>query len=158
MADRVEATVGELSTPEILQIEATTEAGYRLTLTAGDRDQTSAGPMETVLAALAGCTALDVAGILHKKRQRATSYRLRVVGERAAEHPRVFTRIVVEHLVGGEVEPEALRRAVELSATRYCSVNAMLVKGVEIEHRYRLNRDGSPELSASVVTQRPTTD
>src|SRR3990170_2064611 len=86
----------------------------------------AASPKEAILAALAGCTAMDVASILRKKRQRATSYEIEVAGESGDEHPRVFTTIAVEHRVVGEVEAEALRRSIELSVTKYCPVNAML--------------------------------
>lgn len=101
-------------------------------------DDSAPGPRETLLAALAGCTSMDVASILRKKRQRAVSYEIAVSAESAAEHPRVFTSITVEHRVRGGVEPEPLRRSIELSATRYCPVNAMLSSVATIEHRYRL--------------------
>ncbi|HEX5038766.1 MAG TPA: OsmC family protein [Candidatus Limnocylindria bacterium] len=104
-----------------------------------DGGGSAAGPKETLLASLAACTAVDVAAILRKKRQPAATYEVAVHGVSAEEHPRVFTRIMVEHRVAGAVTPEALRRSIELSATRYCPVNAMLAGGdVEIEHRYRL--------------------
>jgi putative redox protein len=98
---------------------------------------------------------MDVASILRKKRQAATSYQVAVSGERSDEHPRVYTRIVVEHRVAGDVEPEALRRSIELSATSYCPVNAMLSRGVTVEHRYRLVREGRDEVAALVVTTGP---
>ena len=70
--------------------------------------------------------------------------------------PHVFTTIVVEHQVTGAVEPAALSRAVELSATRYCPVSRMLSHSVRIEHRYRLNRPGLPEEQALVVVTGPS--
>lgn len=97
-----------------------------------------ASPKEALLASLAGCTAADVASILRKKRQSARSYEIAVRAESARSHPRVFTSIVLEHRVTGDVDPEAVRRSVELSATKYCPVNAMLAGRVRIEHRYRL--------------------
>ena len=113
----------------------------------------AAGPKEVLLAALAGCTSMDVASILRKKRQTATAYQLVVSGETAADHPRVFTSIQVEHRVEGDVSALALRRAIELSATRYCPVNAMLAAGVTIEHRYRLTgADGARREERVVVT------
>ncbi len=113
-----------------------------------DGPGSAAGPKETLLAALAGCSSMDVASILRKKRQAATRYEVAVSGESADEHPRVFVMITVEHRVSGEVEPEALRRSIELSATRYCPVNAMLAASVTIEHRYRLN---DPDASGASV-------
>jgi putative redox protein len=98
---------------------------------------------------------MDVASILRKKRQRAERYTLHLTGDRATEHPRVYTRIVVEHRVEGAVTAEALRRSIELSATRYCPVNAMLSASVEIEHRYRLDETGQPRRAELVVITGP---
>jgi putative redox protein len=91
-------------------------------------------PMETLLVALAGCTAMDVISILEKKRQRVTAFEVRTHGDRAAEHPRVYTAITVEYVVTGTaVDRAAVERAVELSETKYCSVMAMLRAAVPIE-------------------------
>src|SRR5688572_528234 len=75
------------------------------------------GPKETLLAALAGCTSMDVASILRKKRQALEGYEVEVTADSATEHPKVFTSIGVEHRVRGAVTAEALRRSIELSAT-----------------------------------------
>jgi putative redox protein len=139
------------------RINATTGSGFTLTLdsAAAGTSRGGPGPTESILAALAGCTSMDVASILRKKRQPATSYQIAVSGERSDEHPRVFTRIVVEHRVAGDVDPEALRRSIELSATSYCPVNAMLSRGVTVEHRYRLVHEERDDVSALVVTTGP---
>ena len=116
-------------------------------------DSSAPRPKEVLLSALAGCTSMDVASILRKKRQSATDYRVAVSGESAEEHPRVFTAITVEHRVEGEVEGEALRRSIELSSTRYCPVSAMLSASATIEHWYRLNDpDGTGEAVLVAVT------
>lgn len=114
-----------------------------------------ASPIESVLGSLAACTAMDVASILRKKRQVPIGYQIAVTGERTDQHPRVYTSIVIEHRVTGEVDPEAIRRSVELSATSYCPVSAMLSQSVRIEHRYRLMRnehDDEPVSALVVVT------
>jgi putative redox protein len=81
---------------------------------------------------------MDVISILRKMRQDVTGYEVRLRGERASEQPRVFTRIFVEHVVRGRgLSAESVRRAVELSVTRYCSAAAMLGKSARIEQRYR---------------------
>lgn len=96
-------------------------------------------PMELMAISLAGCTAMDVISILKKKRQDVSSFEVRVHVERATEHPKVFTHIKVEYHVGGrEIDPEAVRRAIELSSTQYCSAQAMLAKAVEIEHTFHI--------------------
>jgi len=140
-----------------LRVDILTGTGFTLTF---DTDaagvlRAGAGPTESVLAALAGCTSMDVGSILRKKRQPAAGYRIAVTGEKADEHPQVYTGIVVEHQVRGDVEPEALRRAIELSATAYCPVSAMLSRSVRIEHRYRLAREGHEEVSALVAVTGP---
>ncbi|RIH86630.1 OsmC-like protein [Meiothermus luteus] len=100
----------------------------------GDQPATGMRPMELLLAALAGCTAYDVVDIMEKKRQPLARYRVEVVGERAEEHPRRYTRIVVTHYASGPgVTREALERAVELSHTKYCSVSASLNAQIETQ-------------------------
>ena len=125
--------------PARMRVEATSGSGHPLVMDTGptDGDDGGATPMEALLAALAACTAMDVASILRKKRQRPDRYEIAARGERSEAHPQVFTRIVVEHRVDGDVADEALRRSIELSATRYCPVNAMLSQSVSIEHWYR---------------------
>jgi putative redox protein len=112
-------------------------------------------PVDVLLASLAGCTAMDVVSILRKKRQSATSYEIEVRGDRSEEHPRVFTSIRVDHRVRGGVEPEALRRSIELSATTYCPVSAMLSAVARIEHRYHLVDDAGVEHAAVVAVLGP---
>ena len=126
--------------PDGLRVEGTTESGYAIGFDRGGEEVARAGPgpTEVVLAALAACTAMDVASILVKKRQQVRGYEIAVSGEQAEDHPKVFTRIVIEHRVVGDVEAEALRRSIELSATRYCPVSAMLSRIATLEHRYRL--------------------
>ena len=115
----------------------------------------AAGPKETLLAALAGCTGMDVASLLRKKRQVARTYEIAVSGDSAGAHPKVFTAITVEHRIRGAVEPEALRRSIELSATRYCPINAMLSRTVRIEHSYLLVDDAGARHEAIVAVVGP---
>jgi putative redox protein len=119
-----------------------TDSGHA---TAFDDEEGNSGgrPMEVLLSALGACTAMDVLSILRKKHQQVAWYRVRVEGEQRAEHPRVFTSIrLVHELDGRDVDRGALRRAIELSATKYCSVGAMLSAGVtKISHWYLLRGD-----------------
>jgi putative redox protein len=140
-----------------LAVEATGSAGEAVVMVADPPDGSGrgAGPKEVVLSALAACTGMDVASILRKKRQRAERYEIAVRAESAVEHPRVFTSIMVEHRVSGEVEPEALRRSIELSATRYCPVNAMLSAVARVEHRYLLHDAAGATHEATVAVVGP---
>ena len=116
---------------------------------------TAARPTELILAALASCTAVDVLSVLQKKRQPPARYEVAVTAEKADETPSVFLHIVLEHQVEGEVMPEAVARAVELSATKYCPVSRMLSKAVPIEHGYRLTRPDGEVISALVAVTSP---
>lgn len=95
-------------------------------------------PMELVLVALAGCTAMDVLSILRKKRQPLEGFAMEVRGERAPDHPKVYTEIDLLYILKGNVDPQAVVRAIELSATKYCSVSAMLRSTARIRYRYRI--------------------
>jgi putative redox protein len=96
-------------------------------------------PMEMVLMALAGCTGMDVADILRKKRQAPESMEIRVRGTRAENHPRVYTGIEVEYILSGTgLLPEAVARSIELSMTKYCSVGGMLERSVPIRTSFRI--------------------
>jgi len=96
-------------------------------------------PVQAVLAALGACTALDVISILRKKRQRVTSYEVRLHGERPTEHPRYFTRIEIVHVIHGhDVRADAVADAIRLSDTKYCSVHAMLEPKAEIVSRFEI--------------------
>jgi putative redox protein len=144
---------------EGMKVSARTGSGFEITYdTEESEDRAGPSPNESLLAALAACTSMDVASILRKKRQVPATYQIAVTGERSSEHPRVYTAIVVEHRVTGDIDPEALRRSVELSATRYCPVNAALSASVRVEHRYRLVRDAQDEepVSALVVVTGPS--
>jgi putative redox protein len=99
----------------------------------------AASPMELVAMASATCTASDVISILQKKQQQVTSFEVHVLAPRASEHPKVFTEINLEYVVTGRaINPKAVERAIELSLTKYCSVNKLLEKAVKINHTYRL--------------------
>jgi putative redox protein len=82
---------------------------------------------------LAGCTAMDVIDILRKKRQDVTDFQVQARGEQAEDYPHGYVRIEVKYVVTGHnIDPEAVRRAIELSETKYCSVAASLRPGAPI--------------------------
>lgn len=123
-----------------LSFRATSGSGHELVLDDVHGD-TGPRPVELLVLGLAGCTGMDAISILQKKRQEVTRYAVTVTAEQRGEpHPAVFTRADVLHEVDGPaIDEAAVRRAIELSATRYCSVGAMLSAGtVEIRHRYRI--------------------
>lgn len=102
----------------------------------------AATPMELLLLALGGCTAVDVLSILRKKRERVTDYRVELRGTRRDEHPRAYTRIEMCHIVRGRnLSAKAVESAIELSETKYCSVAATLRPAVEIATTYEIVED-----------------
>lgn len=104
-----------------------------------NRDSNQApGPMEMVLMALGACTATDIVLILQKKRQKLQSLEVLCSGERAAEPPRVWVKLEIVFRVRGAVNEEAVKRAMELTREKYCSVAAMLRKTAEISWKYEI--------------------
>jgi len=121
---------------------AVTPSGHAQTLDTDTERSTAASPMELLLIALGGCTAVDVISILKKKRERVTDYRVEVRGERRAEHPRAFTRLEVRHIVRGRgVSEKSVAQAVELSEQKYCSVAATLQPAAEIVSSFEIIED-----------------
>jgi putative redox protein len=94
-------------------------------------------PMELIAVGLAGCTAMDVISIVQKKRQEVLDFQVRVEAERTNQHPKVFTKAVIEyHLAGKEIAENAVTRAMELSAESYCPAQAMLGKAFPMTLKY----------------------
>ena len=96
-------------------------------------------PMETVLIGTGGCAAYDVVHILRKSRASVTDCVLEMSAERAAQDPKIFTKIHFHFVVTGQaLKPEQVERAVHLSAEKYCSASIMLSKMAEITHDFEI--------------------
>ena len=96
-------------------------------------------PMEMLLLGMGGCTAFDVVHILKKARQPISDCVVELSAERADTPPKVFTRIHAHFIVSGKGLTEAqVKRAVELSAEKYCSASIMLGKMAQISHDYEI--------------------
>ena len=116
-----------------------TPSGHAQVLDTNSERASAATPLELLLLALGGCTAVDVVSILKKKRERVTGYSVEVGGTRREEYPRAYTRMEVRHVVRGHnVSAKAVASAIELSETKYCSVAATLRAGVEIVSTYEI--------------------
>ena len=96
-------------------------------------------PMDLVLIALCGCTAVDVVNILQKKREPFTTVEVSAEAEKAPTPPRVYTKIKLRYRVGGKVSPKAVDDAVRLSEEKYCSVAAMLNRTAKISYEIHLD-------------------
>jgi putative redox protein len=130
----------DLETPQGdgLRFRAVNDAGKSIVLDSGP-DADAPNPMEVLLAALGGCSGMDVIAILRKKRQFVTAYSLELIGRRRDEHPRAYTAIEVVHrFTGRDLSKAAIEDAILLSDTKYCSVHATLVPGVAVSSRFEI--------------------
>lgn len=123
-----------------LLFEGVPESGHKVlfdTASSVGGTEQAPTPMEYMLLAIGACTAMDVISILKKMRQEVTEYRVRLVADRNPEHPRYFTRVVIEHILrGNALDPTLVEKAVNLSDTKYCSAAATLRHQVEVTSRF----------------------
>lgn len=105
----------------------------------GGKDQ-GPRPKPLVLVALGGCTGMDVVSILRKMRVKDYKLAIEVNGEMTTEHPKYYKSIVVNYNFKGKNLPEEkIKKAVNLSETRYCGVTAMLSEAAEIKNNIFIN-------------------
>jgi putative redox protein len=108
-------------------------------ITAGGSGHGS-NPMELLLMSIAGCSGMDIVSILGKMQVRFQRFETTVEGERASDHPKVFKDIEVVYKFWGDSLPEdKLKRAVQLSMTKYCSVANMVDKAANLTYRIEIN-------------------
>ncbi len=128
---------------ELKQVEGNTyvgkgESNHWVTIDAAEKDgghNAGTRPMELVLIALAGCTAIDVENILKKKRAGMKKLEIEVTSERSEEYPKRFTNIHLTYIIHGDVERIDAEQAVSLSREKYCSVSGSLNANVTHEIR-----------------------
>jgi putative redox protein len=125
---------------EGLLFEGVTPNGSVDMASALDGEGSGSRPMELLALALGGCTAMDVLSILNKMRQPVEAFSVDVSGTRAEEHPRQYTSLEVVYRFRGDLDETKVARAIELSETRYCSVEATLRPSVPITSRFEIER------------------
>jgi putative redox protein len=92
--------------------------------------------MQLFAVGLVGCTGMDVISILQKKRVEVTDFEVSAEIERAEEHPKIFTKILLTYKVTGKnIDQKDVERAVDLSENKYCPAQAMLKETAEISHK-----------------------
>jgi len=128
-----------------LQFVGESETGHAIVMD-GNREfggeDTGPRPMELLLMGLGGCTGMDVVSILKKKRQELEGLEIIIEGKKAEEHPKRFTDITIEFRVKGKnLSEEAVKRAVELSMEKYCSVKATLEEKTNVSFKYSIVSD-----------------
>jgi putative redox protein len=125
-----------------LQFIGTASSGHAIVMD-GSPDvggqNTGLRPMELLLVGLGGCSGMDVISILKKKRQDVTGFEMNVKGEKAEDYPKKFKEISIEFVVKGRnISEEAVKRAVDLSMDKYCSVKATLEGVAKINFSYKI--------------------
>ena len=97
-------------------------------------------PMEMLLLGLGGCASFDVVSMLKKSKQDLINCEVEITAERAETEPKVFTKIHLHFIISGkDLSESRVKRAIELSAEKYCSASIMLGKTAEVTHDYELN-------------------
>lgn len=118
-----------------------TESGHSLVIGTASGDAPKPGPsaMELVLMGAGSCSAWDVVEILKKARQPVDDVIIELDADRAAEVPKVFTRIHMHFIVKGRgIDPKRVERAIQLSVEKYCSATAMLEKTAKVTHDFEV--------------------
>ncbi|MEN2983429.1 MAG: OsmC family protein [Dictyoglomaceae bacterium] len=96
-------------------------------------------PMELILVALGGCTGMDVISILQKMKEKVETFEIKISAERAEEHPKVYKKVHLEYIFKGEnLKEENIKKAIELSQTKYCSVSAILRGTAEVTYSWKI--------------------
>ena len=122
--------VGEPSSGHAIVMDGDTSAGG---------SDTAVRPMELLLLGIGGCSGMDVISILKKKKQEVTGFEINVNGKKAEEYPKKFTHINLEFVIKGKnISDEAVRKAIDLSMNKYCSVKATLEGSAKINFSYTI--------------------
>lgn len=122
--------VGQSGTGHAIVIDANPDFGG---------DDSGMRPMELLLVGVGGCSGMDIVSILKKKKQDIRGLEIIINGQQAKEYPKRFTEISIEFIVKGKsISEEAVKRAVELSMDKYCSVKATLEHSAKITYSYKI--------------------
>ncbi len=126
-----------------MKFEALPPSGHRIIMDSSSLhggEDAGPRPMELVLVALGGCTAMDVVAILKKMKHPVKGMEIVVSAERASQHPRVYTKVHITYrFTGNGLQLEKIEKAVRLSQEKYCSVSEMLRRTAELTYSIELN-------------------
>lgn len=122
--------VGEADSGHAIVMDGTLEVGGK---------DTGLRPMELLLIGIGGCSGMDVISILRKKKQAVSGFEINVQGQKAEDYPKKYTGITLEFVIKGrDISEDAVKKAVQLSMDKYCSVKATLEGSAKIEFAYRI--------------------
>ncbi|MCX7944167.1 MAG: OsmC family protein [Deltaproteobacteria bacterium] len=123
--------------------EGETPAGKRVNMDTSRElggDDSAPTPMQLLLLALGGCTGMDVIAILRKMRDLPEEFFMEIESERAEEHPRIYKKTTIKYVFKGDIKEENVKKAIELSQNKYCSVSAILRGVGEVNYSYEIRR------------------
>jgi len=96
-------------------------------------------PKKLMLASLAGCTGMDVISILQKMRVDVEDFKIEIEADMTEDHPKHYTKMhVIYQFIGKDLDPEKLKKAVDLSQDRYCGVSAAYKKAMEVTYEIKI--------------------
>lgn len=128
---------------EPLHFEAVNEAGRTVQMDAkipSGGTGLAMGPMETLISALGGCSAIDIVLLLKKFKQDLKDLQVEIEAERDPVNiPSLFIRIHAHYNLYGELEPKKVEKAISLSIDKYCSVSQILKKTVPITYTFTIH-------------------
>jgi putative redox protein len=121
----------------------TTESGHNIIMDGAPEfggQNLGARPMEMLLLGLGGCTSVDVVMMLKKMRQKISACEVIIDAKRSEEHPKVFTKIHLTFGLKGEnLDRDKIKKAINLSAEKYCSASIMLGAVAKITHEFKIS-------------------
>jgi len=128
---------------EAFGFEAENETGKKITMDANAAfggNNLGFTPMQLLIAAIGGCSSIDIVSILKKQKQDIKSFDIKVDADREqGKEPSLFTNIHVSYFLTGEIDPEKAQRAADLSIEKYCSVAKILEKTAIITYSVKVN-------------------
>ena len=128
-----------------MRFTATTEEGDSASMDAdpeGGGEGKGFRPVKLVLAALGGCSGMEIVWILKRQRQEVTGLEMNVTGTRRKKDPRYYENVQVEYVVRGRnLRDSAVKRAIELSEQKYCSVRGIFRPEVKVTTSCRIEQE-----------------
>lgn len=125
-----------------LQFVGEADSGHAIVMDGDEKfggRNTGLRPMELLLIGVGGCSGMDIVSVLKKKKERLTDLEINVSGKKAEEYPQKYTEINIEYIVKGKgLSEEAVKKAVNLSMDKYCSVKATLEGSAKITFSYKI--------------------
>ncbi|MDD2891212.1 MAG: OsmC family protein [bacterium] len=121
-----------------MKFVAMTTSGNKIVMDTLKENGAGATPMELLLAALTGCTGMDIVSILKKMQLEFSKLEIVVKGEKSEEHPKIYKKIKLIYKLYGNLPPDKVKNAIELSINKYCSVSNMLKSAAEITYEYQI--------------------